>query len=312
MTSLQFQPGARAQIVRPKVLLYGDIGTGKTRTILRLAQLTSSRLALIDTEHGVDTYRSEFGAFFQDVQTTDPGQVEAVVDGLLAKPSNFSLFAIDPISNVHDQMLANADAELRRRRGSGKGRSVDHFEAAVDVGTHQRIGMLSKTLQRKIRLLDMATIVTSHEKVDYQQGGGAGASLRAVGVKPEGHKSLDRLFDLVLRLRVYGQRRVATVDKARGVNIKTGATIEDFSAQHLVGLFPPGSWAGKAEATPLVSADQARELHELIQRAGLAAWQVTKALLKRGADTVELLGQEHFETTRQSLWALINQKETRR
>jgi len=289
---LEFRPAAKEPL-RPKVLLYGDKGTTKTLTTLRVAKLTGGRLALIDTEHGSDTFAKDFG--FDVIRTDDPVEVEGQVDGLLEDPRDFTTFSIDPITQVHDRLVGMADAELRAKRFN-QGRKPGLFEPVLEFGTHSRIGHLSKILQAKIRRLDLAVIVTAHLATAYRtEQRGPKTHLVETGSKPEGHKSLGYWYDLVIKLERFGTRIVGRVEKARGMPIAIGDTIEEFDAAKLVALFPEGAFTRRAVARPVVTDEVRERIEELIEELELEPYRVSQALTRYGASSVDLLGRDDGE-----------------
>ncbi len=307
MAQLEFQPAAE-QPLRPKVLLYGDKGSTKTLTTLAVARATGAKLALVDAEHGSDTFASSFA--FDVVHTDDPVEVEGQVDKLLSDPGAYTMFGVDPLSTVHDRLLEMADRELRAKRSSGGGRKPGLFESVLEFGTHSRIGAISKILQAKMRRLDLAVIATAHLATEYKSSRrGHSVVLEAVGSKPEGHKSLAYWYDLVLRLERIGTNIVARVEKARGMPIEIGASIEEFDPTKLVALFPDGVWTRKAIARPVVNDKQREEIEALIELAGLQPYQVSQALTRYGASSVDLLGAEHAPTVITNLQGFIARKQ---
>lgn len=258
---------------RPSIMVYGSAGAGKTRLHLEIAKLTGARALVIDTEHGTDPYRKHYD--FDVIHTDSPPEIEAQVDYYLERPEGYTMLVVDPISCVHAALENMADDELRPKR---KADEVGRFGSVIDPAAKNILKRIARILPAKLHKLDMAKIVTARAKPVWQDW-------KRVGETWEGDNSLEYEFDLVLELKVVGVNRIATVKKARGLQMPR--TIDDFTAAKLLEFLPAEGFSGESTPNPLVTDEQAEEIRRLLPLANLdpAVW--SQALTQYGATCIE-------------------------
>ena len=281
-------PSSALPELRPKILLFGATGSGKTVTALSLP----GKKLVIDGEKGAVAYRRQFefdvpaGPAGEPVFTDDPTALEKMIDDLLSDPDGYTVLVIDPITVFHQRMMEFADAALRPR-AEAKRRDMTPYDSAMQPGAWGRINQNFRRLMSKLRRLDMAVVVTARERVLLEA---VGDSFRAAGSTFAAAKDLDYEFDTVLRLRALGEQIVAKVEKFRGQ--KVSGDVSNFSAAWLVERFGEAGFTRPAAARPVLREEQEREVESLIQILSLTPDAVARALSKYGVNSVAELSPE--------------------
>ncbi len=291
---------------RPNIFIYGESGTGKTKTLLDLAKLTGAKLLLIDSHHGTDAWAHLYKGVYQVIHTDSPPEVEAQVDYYLEFPEGFTMFGIDDISCVHGQMSNMADDELRPKKKT----DVGMFGTVMDPGVFGIIKRLNRLVPAKLRKMDMARIVVGRSKPNYKSSTVNGhLKLERSGTTWEGDNSLTYEFDLVLELVKYGSHRVAVVEKSRGMP-DFPSTIEAFNAAKLIELLPnKGEGFSKTSTpNPVLTAVQAIEIMDLFKVAELDPVRQSKAISHYGGTCIEDIPRKHFPELVTKMKTIINKK----
>jgi hypothetical protein len=308
---MTFTP-ARTDRRRPKILMYGGAGTGKTTTALCLPGVK----AFIDAEDGTDPYVEQFE--FDRKKTKDHNEIFAELDKLLADPGKYSMLVLDPISTVHRRLRILADETIRPRTKL-KNATITEWDQVLGYGANERIATIMRVLFDRLMALDLAVIVTARAKPLYRIGGGE--NREQIGITYDGPAGMDHEFHLVLEMRQVGDARIAKVVKARGMRLTTGTEIEATSSREMAQKLEAEHWAGaftavgrpvvvasahaKAEANPapangngsnrirkIITLDQLTRLQELVKEMGFSHESVKVALRSRG---VEMFSELDFE-----------------
>lgn len=189
---------AKVNSDRLKMYIYGQTGTGKTRTGLHFPSP-----AVVDPEKGTSLYGKDFD--FYVLETSDPKKIMSAMDELLADPGDFKTFMIDPITLIYDQIQRNREEYLKAKTGNAmyELQPLDYKGVKTDL----------KIFTNKLLSLDMNIIVTARSKSLYAPG----KFMQEIGQQPDGPKDLPYLFDVVLQLYVDPATgtRMAKVDKDR-------------------------------------------------------------------------------------------------
>ena len=250
-----------AEEQRPKVLLFGEAGVGKTTAALQFPQPY-----VIDAEQGtstdqyVDLIVGGGGARFQ---TTDIDEVIEEVRSLRGEAHPYRTLVLDPITTVYDDLVDKCS----QRHGEEWGR---HYREA---------GRVMKRLRNLLLDLDMVVVVTAHGKVSYDD------EMKKAGTTFDGWKKLDFVFDLVVELSRRGEHRYGRVRKTRYRQFRDG---EEFRWSYEVFRERFGSILEReAQVAPLASIEQLQELEALFSQAPVEREAVeTKWLKKAGVDAV--------------------------
>lgn len=292
---------------RPNILMFGASGTGKTRTWLDLVKITGARALVIDTHHGTDAWAASYPDGWDVVHTSSPEEIEDQIDHYLARRSDYTAFVIDDISVVHTELQDRADDELRPIR-TRRDQSVGRFGSVMDPGSWGVIKRMAAVTTNKLTHLPMARIVVARSKPHYEASTGSGGklALERKGKTWSGDKDLEYSFDLVLQLEKFGDRRVAVVEKARGMRLPT--TIDDFDAQKLLDLLPcgPAGFRAVGAPEPMITREQADSLRALFSAARLAPGRQSAALHHYGAISIDDLPARHYLALVGNLRSLID------
>jgi len=176
---------------RLKLMMYSLAGIGKTTAAIEMPAPY-----IIDTESGTLHYREAIekagGAVFQ---TTDIEEIIEEVRTLMSTQHPYKTLVIDSFTPPYEAKMD--EGAQSREIGDSYGKHIAYADR------------YAKRLFRLLTLLDMNVVVTSHAKDDWDKG-------EKRGIKFDGWKKLDYLFDLVLELeRRAGTKRFAIVRKTR-------------------------------------------------------------------------------------------------
>lgn len=171
--------------LRLKMYIYGDTGTGKTVTSLQFPDP-----AVVDTQKGTDYYREDFDfKLLTAKDPSDPDIIEHVIDELIENPAGFKTFVVDSMTDVWDKMVQKRLRYQRDQTGD------PHYE--MQPGDWGFLKSKVKYFVHKLLALDMNIIATAESTNEYDNTDG---DLKVIGTKPDGHKKIPYIFDVVLEL----------------------------------------------------------------------------------------------------------------
>lgn len=258
---------------RPKVLIYGKPGVGKTYGVLDFPSIF-----YIDTERGADMahYTDKLTASGGRYLGPDQGALsfETVleqVQALATEKHHFRTLAIDSVSKLFNTAIADEAERLGAKNAFG----ADKKPA---VGAMRR---LVSWLTR----LDMNVILIAHEKAEWGKNQQTGER-EEIGATFDCWPTLEYELHLALNITKQGASRIARVRKSRLLGFPEGSSF-------------PWSYAEFAErygrdviekvAAPVVLAtpEQLAELNRLLGIVKLPDGQTEKWLKAADADTFE-------------------------
>jgi hypothetical protein len=234
---------------KPKVLVYGPPGVGKT-----WASLDFPSVYYIDTEGGADMdhYRAKLrasgGAYLGPEQgSLDFDVVINQIQALSTEDHHFRTVVIDSISKLWNTALTDEQESLGDK---------DAFGAYKKAPT-RKFASLVKWVNR----LDMNVIFIAHQKEIW--GLNDKKQREVVGYGADAQDKLEYDLHLVLRIAKIGPSRYAYIGKSRLPSFPEGERIE-WSYQSFAERY--GQDVIEKEAKPLVLADedQVAELHRLM------------------------------------------------
>ncbi len=292
---------------RPNILIFGASGTGKTKTWLDLVKLTGARALVFDTHHGTDAWAASYPTGWEVVHSSSPEELDDQIDHYCARPGNFSMFVVDDISVVHVEQQDIADDELRPLKQM-RDRTVGKFGAVLDPGARAQVSRMNRVALNKLTHLDMARVVVARCTPKYRPRTD-GKFFEQDGWTFSGDKEMPYSFDMVMHLETYGQRRVAVIEKARGMPTFP-ATIEEFDAAKLLAQLPCGraGFTDPAKPEPLISAEQVAELRSVFAEAALEPGRQSRALNHFGATSIKDVPAARYHELMAALRTVIDSK----
>lgn len=240
--------GKKPEVIekRLKLFLYGPAGVGKTTAAIQMPNPY-----IIDTEKGteqkayVEKISAVGGAVFR---TTSATELLEELKSLMTESHSYKTLVIDPVTNIEDGIIADAN---------------DKYKANEKEGGDRRVwGDRDRTMRRIRSMLlniDMNVVITAHGKIEY------GDNFTKLGQTFEGWKKWPYIFDLVLELDSQGKKRVAVVRKSRmAAEFPDGDQFE-WSYQELSRRYNPEVMEKDSVAVVLASPEQVSEMRELMQ-----------------------------------------------
>lgn len=187
MTANPFQP-AEAKEKKPKILLWGDSGTGKTWLSLQFPVPV-----VMDLDFGSDLYGEKFQ--FHRKQTTSIADIKNAVVWLASENHQYKTLVIDPITLYWEQ-LQKFWSDIFLKRNRGKANKHEFY----DLGPKEWMTIRRdfKELFNRVMALDLNIVCTAREAVNYKQQ--AGDYMVADGVRYDAEKGTKYHFDTVIRL----------------------------------------------------------------------------------------------------------------
>ena len=188
-----------AEPSKPKILIFGKAGAGKTFT-----SLDFPGCYYIDTEggasrnHYTDKLKKSGGVYMgPDQGSLDFETVIEQVQALATEKHTYKTLVIDSFSKLYNTAIA---AEYERLLGKG---SKIEFSVEKKPAT-----AYSKRLVNWLSRIDMNVILICHEKPLWKSG-------EQLGETFDGYDKLDYEFDLALHIIKNGPTRVARISKSR-------------------------------------------------------------------------------------------------
>ena len=257
---------------RLKVLVFGDMGTWKTRMGLHLPSPT-----VIDMEHGTDIYANEFDFYVK--HTIDPDECMGAVNWLLNNKHDYRTFIHDSIT-IYWAALQDKFSSIFAHRNRGKaGDKIEYYD--IQPSDWKVIKAEFKRYLRKILKLDMNVWVTAHQKKLYADGD----FMKVIGDTFDGEKGLGYMFDIVLQSFTKGGEPYAKALKDRTFKLPKGDF--EFKYEVIAKCFGEDSLNRKAEYIPLATSTQIHELKN---------WYVNALFLIDEPKRFKLLSRYEVET----------------
>jgi hypothetical protein len=243
--------------------MFGPAGVGKTTAAVQFPNAY-----IIDCERGTDQYDKQINeAGGVVLQTNDMNEVLGEVKALLTERHDYRTLVIDPITTIYNDLID----KCAQQTGEEFGR---HIGAANKV---------MKRLANLILALDMNVVVTAHAKVEY------GDNLKKLGFTFDGWKQLDYWFDLVIELQRGKDRerkRYGRVVKTRLDSFPDGDSFP-WSYDEIKKRYDVTTLEKAASQVHLASAEQVREIKDLLSLVRLPDGTVDKWFAKAGVDLWE-------------------------
>jgi len=269
---------------KPKVLIFGPAGVGKT-----WASLDFPGVYYIDTEGGADLpkYRTKLkaagGVYFGPEQgALDFDTVISQIEALATERHSYRTIVIDSITKIFSAAISDEQARLG---------DLDAFGASKKKPIQQM-----KRLIKWINRADLNAVIIAHEKDVW--GKNEKGQQEAIGKTFDGWDKLEYELHLVLRIFQIGAgenaRRYANVGKSRLSGFPSGERI-DWSYTKFAERY--GRDVIEKEVVPVVlaSAEEVSEINQLMEVVKLPDGLVEKWLTKAGADSFEEMSSENIQ-----------------
>ena len=274
---------------KPKVLIYGAPGVGKT-----WASLDFPSVYYIDTEGGADLnhYREKLrrsgGVYFgPDQGSLDIETVIAQIQALGTEQHNYRTVVFDSITKLWNTMLGDEQERLGDK---------DVFGASKKEPTRQMMRLV-----RWVNRLDMNAIFIAHEKDKW---GMVNGKREAVGATFDGHEKLEYELHLILNIIKTGATRRAKIGKSRLTGFPEGETFEwtyDIFAQR----YGKDVIEQEAKRIVLATPEQTAEIADLLSRVKVADDWAEKCFKKANVEDWAEMDTETIQKVIDSLRAKL-------
>lgn len=259
---------------KPKILIYGPPGVGKT-----WASLDFPSVYYVDTEGGADLshYREKLKAaggmyFGPDQGSLDFDTVISQVEALATEEHPYRTIVFDSITKLFSAAIADEQARLGDKDAFG----------ASKKGPIRQMGRLIRWINRA----DMNAVLIAHQKDMWGKDDKGQQSV--IGQTFDGWEKLEYELHLVMRISKLGagetSKRYAHIGKSRLVGFPEGQKI-DWSYAEFAQRY--GKDVIENVVTPLVLADaeQVAEINALLKKIPLPDGTVDKWFTKAGVET---------------------------
>lgn len=281
---------------KPKILIYGKAGVGKTWTALDFPNVY-----YIDTEgganrnHYTDKLAKSGGVYF------GPSQGSLSLDGILeqiqalaTEEHGFKTVVIDSITKVFNAEIAT-ETERLAREGIKNEFARDKKPAVA----------LMRRLVNWLQRIDMNVIIIAHEKAQW--GTDNKGERSEIGTTFDGYEKLEYELDLALNIIKLPTSRVAKVKKSRLLNFPDASTFP-WSYTEFANLYGKEVIEREAHQITLATAEQIEEINSLLGVVKLEEGKWDKILASASVSVISEMSEEQAIKTIAWLRAKLNPK----
>lgn len=292
-TKLLAVPPQDIQPKKPKVLIFGPAGVGKT-----WVSLDFPGVYYIDTEAGADQdgYRAKLkssgGVYFGPEQgSLDFEAVIGQIEALATERHNHKTVVIDSITKLFNTAITD---EQMRMAAAGK---KDEYGASKKPVVRQMARLVSW-----LNRADLNAILICHEKDLW--GMAANGQREAIGRTFDAWDKLEYELHLVLRISKIGTgenaRRYANVGKSRLKGFPEGQRL-DWNYDTFAERYGREVIERETVALVLATPEEVAEVNRLLEIVKIDPGVVEKWLTKASADTFDEMGSEQIQACIQFL-----------
>jgi len=275
MTKLKAVQPKEAAPSKPKVLIYGKPGVGKT-----WASLDFPSVYYIDSEGGADmshytTKLEQSGGVYLGIEqgSLDFSTVLSQVQALATEKHPYKTLVIDSITKIFTNEITK-ESERLERLGKKNEFGVDKKPAVA----------LIKRLVSWLQRIDMNVVMIAHEKALWFKG-------EQIGETFDAWDKLEYELHLCLQIIKNGSSRIAKVKKSRLLGFEDASAFP-WSYQEFANRYGKDIIEGNVSQLILATDEQVKELTRLLDTLKLPEGQVTKWLTAGNAQAVEELDTE--------------------
>ena len=273
-----------AEPSKPKLLIYGKAGVGKTWT-----SLDFEKPFYIDTESGADLthYTAKLKAaggryFGVEDGSLDFETIIEQVQALATEEHPYKTLVIDSISNIFISEIANSADKI------AKAKEKDEFGRSKKSAV-----AYSRRLLNWLQRIDMTVIMIAHEKPKWEDG-------EQTGVTFDAYEKLEFLLNLIIRITKEGESRKARISKSRLIAFPEG-TAFDWSYAEFSKRYGKEIVEKKVEVIHLATEEQIKELNDLLETIKIEDGWMDKCLTKAKAESISELSQKQISAMIKSL-----------
>lgn len=271
---LKAVPPKAAEPSKPKVLIFGRPGVGKTYTSLEFP-----RCYFIDTEaganmkHYVDRLDASGGVYLgQEQGSNDFPTVLEQIQALATEDHPYQTLIIDSVSHLFGTEVANEQERMAAERkkdeyGASRKGSVSYMRRIVNW----------------MDRLDMNVILIAHERNEY---GLVSGKSEVVGKTFDCWDKLEYILHLALHITKTGPTRRAGVRKTRLLGFPEGDSFE-WSYDSFADRYGRDIIEGERKKSVVASPEQLSELSELMDKVKMPDDWLEKCLKRGKSERVE-------------------------
>lgn len=271
MSKLLFKDPTEAEPTKPKIIIFGPAGVGKTMFTLSFPNVAYfSPEPGATRKHYVEKLRENGGRYLgPEDGSTDFEVLIAQAKALATEKHNFKTLAVDSITEIFNLAIAKESERLGDKNafGADKKPAIAYMRRFVQA----------------IARLDMNVILVAHEKSEWGEVNGQRAE---IGKVPDCWDKLLYSLDLAFQAQKTGSGRYVVVKKSRLVGFPEGERFkldfEEFSTRY-------GKDIVEKAAAPIVLAtlEQATEIKRLVELLKVDQTVIDKWLEKANAETID-------------------------
>lgn len=257
-----------AEPSKPKVLLYGKPGVGKTWTSLDFPSVY-----YIDSEggadlaHYTDKLKKSGGAYFGvDQGALSFDAIVEQVQALATESHNYKTVVIDSITKIFNTAITD-EGERLQREGKKNEFGIDKKPAVYQI----------KRLVNWLQRLDMNVILVAHQKPLW--GTDKNGDRAEIGTTFDCWDKLEYELHLCLQIEKTGNSRIARVKKTRLLGFPDASNFP-WSYEDFAKLYGKDVIEKKAEALVLATPEQVAEITALLELVKLPDGEVEKWFTK--------------------------------
>lgn len=280
MSKLKAVAPKTAEPNKPKILIYGKAGVGKTFT-----SLDFPNVYYIDTEGGAtqDHYTDKLkasGGVYMGVEqgSMDFETVIEQIQALATENHDFKTVVVDSVSKLFNTAISEEMERLgdKDQFGASKKKPVAYMKRLVN--------WLSR--------LDMTVILISHEKSEW--GLNSNKERVEIGTTFDCWDKLEYELDLCLNIVKLGGGRKGRVRKSRFKGFEDGDTF-DWSYDEFAKIYGKDVIEKKAEAIVLATPDQLKKIKNLFDTVKMPDGTEAKLLKKANVEGWEEMSTDRID-----------------